>query len=493
MVIIGSENSSNTVALEQVAVAFGCPRVVRINDASELPDDLSGTVGVTAGASAPEALVQAVVERLDPVHGVHRAPVTVEEEYFPPPPELRELLRGLEQALGLVNGAQVRAVGRRRNGVEGAGRRPGDGGFRRARAPGRLRSGAERHLLVREWAMSTSTTHRTSFTRMDVSTRDEWMVIGTETVNNQVRVADRVLGMLESLSDVYDGFGVDQLTHGLQTATRAERAGADDEMVVASLCHDIGKAVCVPNHPRIAAEILRPYVRPEVTAAIAAHQDFQGRHYYHHFGMDPDMQGRVPGRALVRVGRAVRRRVGPEQLRPRLSDRAAVPLRAQGAGHLRQPARLLMSPTQKHRWLTRQDSRGQKRVAALQRFTLDSARQDFEARYPQVRFGPIVGLIAAYHEEKNIGDVLKAMPTMVGDLEVTTLVVVDGGSDNTAGVALDAGVLTCILPVNLGQGAALKLGYELAAAHGARYVVTLDADGQNDPSELPSHGPAAPR
>src|SRR5580698_9302469 len=92
MVVIGSENSSNTVALEQVAVAFGCPRVVRVNDASELPDDLSGTVGVTAGASAPESLVQAVVARLDPVHGVERCPVTVEEEYFPPQPELRELL-----------------------------------------------------------------------------------------------------------------------------------------------------------------------------------------------------------------------------------------------------------------------------------------------------------------------------------------------------------------------------------------------------------------
>ena len=108
----------------------------------------------------------------------------------------------------------------------------------------------------------------TSFTSMDVSTADEWVVIGTETMKNQSRVADRVLAMLESLSDVVDGFAVDQLTHCLQTATRAERAGADDELVVASLCHDIGKAVSVPNHPRIAAEILRPYVRPEVTAAI---------------------------------------------------------------------------------------------------------------------------------------------------------------------------------------------------------------------------------
>jgi 4-hydroxy-3-methylbut-2-enyl diphosphate reductase len=85
VVVIGSENSSNTVALVKVAVAFGCRRVVRVNDASELPDDLSGTVGVTAGASAPEALVDAVVARLAPVHGVHRAPVTVEEAIGPGP------------------------------------------------------------------------------------------------------------------------------------------------------------------------------------------------------------------------------------------------------------------------------------------------------------------------------------------------------------------------------------------------------------------------
>lgn len=143
-----------------------------------------------------------------------------------------------------------------------------------------------------------------------------------------------------------------------------------------------------------------------------------------------------------------------------------------------------MSPTQKHRWLTTPDSRGKKRITELRKFALDRARSDFESRYPGVKFGPIVALVAAYNEERNIGDVLKAMPTLVGDLEVSTLVVVDGGTDDTAGVALDSGVYTCILPVNMGQGAALKLGYQLAAAHGARYVVTLDADGQNDPAEL---------
>ena len=142
----------------------------------------------------------------------------------------------------------------------------------------------------------------TSFTSMDVSTHAEWERIGAETTRNQGRSADRVLAMLESLSSVVDGFAVDQLTHCLQTATRAERAGADDQWVVASLCHDIGKAISVPNHPRIAAEILRPYVRPEITAVIETHQDFQGRHYYHHFGLDPEIRERYRGEEWFALG-----------------------------------------------------------------------------------------------------------------------------------------------------------------------------------------------
>jgi glycosyltransferase involved in cell wall biosynthesis len=143
-----------------------------------------------------------------------------------------------------------------------------------------------------------------------------------------------------------------------------------------------------------------------------------------------------------------------------------------------------MAPTQRHRWITRPDSRDARRRADLVEYVLGRARADFEEHHPDFAFGPVVALVVAYEEERNIGDVLKAMPTLAGDLEVTTLVVVDGGSDGTARVARDAGVATCVLPVNLGQGAALRLGYQLASAGGARYVVTLDADGQNDPAEL---------
>ena len=129
-----------------------------------------------------------------------------------------------------------------------------------------------------------------TFTAMDHSTQEEWSVIATQTVANQPRVAETVLNMLRSLEAITDGFAVDQLVHSLQTATRAEAAGADEEVIVASLCHDLGKAVSVANHPKIAAEILRPYVRPEVATMIAVHQDFQGKHYYSFLGMDPTLR-----------------------------------------------------------------------------------------------------------------------------------------------------------------------------------------------------------
>ncbi len=78
--------------------------MLRINEAEELPDDLAGTVGVTAGASAPESLVEEVIARLSPTEGVTEVTVTTEDEYFPPPPELRELLRAVGSTLALMAG-----------------------------------------------------------------------------------------------------------------------------------------------------------------------------------------------------------------------------------------------------------------------------------------------------------------------------------------------------------------------------------------------------
>ncbi len=276
VVVIGSANSSNTVALEKVARAGGCPRVLRINEADELPDDLTGTVGVTAGASAPEALVEEVIARLAPRPGGDR---------------------GHGDHRGRVLPAPARAAGS--SCVPWA----PCWAFSPAAAARCVQILPPRTAPSRRPMCSTCWPHEAgrrddcpmTFTRMDESTAEQWQHIIVESMEHQPRVADRVLAMLASLEEITDGFEVDQLVHSLQTATRAEEAGATDEVVVASLCHDIGKAVSVMNHPRIAAEILRPYVSEETYRMIEAHQDFQGKHYYEYLGQDPNAREKYEG------------------------------------------------------------------------------------------------------------------------------------------------------------------------------------------------------
>jgi len=96
MVVIGSANSSNTRALESLARHAGCAQVFRVNGAEEVPTDLHGTVGVTAGASAPEELVESVIAALAPRDGVEEISITDEDEYFPPPRNLRDLITAVD-------------------------------------------------------------------------------------------------------------------------------------------------------------------------------------------------------------------------------------------------------------------------------------------------------------------------------------------------------------------------------------------------------------
>jgi 4-hydroxy-3-methylbut-2-enyl diphosphate reductase len=107
MVVIGSANSSNTMALASLAREAGCARVLRVNGPEELPGDLHGTVGVTAGASAPEELVEAVIAALDPVTGVEEVAFTDEDEYFPPPRNLRDLLQAVDVAATVALGGSL--------------------------------------------------------------------------------------------------------------------------------------------------------------------------------------------------------------------------------------------------------------------------------------------------------------------------------------------------------------------------------------------------
>jgi 4-hydroxy-3-methylbut-2-enyl diphosphate reductase len=108
VVVVGSANSSNTLALEKLARAAGCAAVHRVNDPTEVPD-LTGVVGVTAGASAPEELVESVIRRLAPRNGVEEIVISEEDEYFPPPRELRDLIDAVDRmATALVGGTADR-------------------------------------------------------------------------------------------------------------------------------------------------------------------------------------------------------------------------------------------------------------------------------------------------------------------------------------------------------------------------------------------------
>lgn len=126
------------------------------------------------------------------------------------------------------------------------------------------------------------------FTRMDQSTAAEWMTIGREVARRQADMPAMIKSMLLQLEKQVDGFETNQLVHALQTATRAVRDQAPEELIVAALCHDIGKVISVVNHPAIGAEILKPYVSRETYEIVRTHQDFQGRHYYALMGMNPN-------------------------------------------------------------------------------------------------------------------------------------------------------------------------------------------------------------
>ena len=108
----------------------------------------------------------------------------------------------------------------------------------------------------------------------------------------------------------------------------------------------------------------------------------------------------------------------------------------------------------------------------------------FLAEHPAGEGAPLAVVIPAYNEEPTVAGVIGEIPADAAGLAAEVIVVVDGAKDETARVALSAGALVCDVPVNRGQGAALKLGYWLARARGAKVIVTIDADGQYEAEEI---------
>jgi len=127
---------------------------------------------------------------------------------------------------------------------------------------------------------------RATFSTFAESTAEDWAIIAPQLEVAQSNVPDRVLGLLLDLKQDYGGFPVDRLEHSLQTATRAERDGREDEYVLCALLHDIGDTLSPFNHPAVAAAIVQPFVSVANYWMVKHHGAFQGYYFWHHIGLD---------------------------------------------------------------------------------------------------------------------------------------------------------------------------------------------------------------
>ena len=132
-----------------------------------------------------------------------------------------------------------------------------------------------------------------SFRRMEDGTREDYLLLDESERRYAQGLADRVLERMRTLDHSLFGYRVTRLQHSLQTATRALRDGADDELVFAALLHDIGDEIAPYNHSEMAAAIVRPYVRPEVAWIVEHHGLFQNYYYVHHLGGDRNARDRL--------------------------------------------------------------------------------------------------------------------------------------------------------------------------------------------------------
>ena len=131
-----------------------------------------------------------------------------------------------------------------------------------------------------------------SFTRMEDGTAEEYTFLTTLYEKCRNGVSDRLLELLKSMKGDKLGYQIDRYTHSLQSATRAESDGADEETVVCALLHDLGDVIAPDNHSEVIASILRPYISEKNHWVLKHHGLFQGYYYFHHIGGDRNARER---------------------------------------------------------------------------------------------------------------------------------------------------------------------------------------------------------
>ena len=136
---------------------------------------------------------------------------------------------------------------------------------------------------------------KVQFTEMKKGTKEEYLFLDKHEKKYASETADRILKFMSSLNQTLEGYQVTRLEHSLQSATRAERNGESEEMIVAALLHDIGDELAPLNHAEYAAAVLKPYVSEKTRWIVEKHGEFQMYYYVHHLGGNRNQREKYKG------------------------------------------------------------------------------------------------------------------------------------------------------------------------------------------------------
>ena len=129
-----------------------------------------------------------------------------------------------------------------------------------------------------------------SFTKMEDGTKEEYAFLEPLYIQCIDGIPEMLLGLLKRMRGDRLGYQIDRYQHSLQTATRAERDGSDEETIVCALLHEIGDVLVPDNHSHVAAAILQPYISERNYWVLKHHGLFQGYYYFHHINKDRNIR-----------------------------------------------------------------------------------------------------------------------------------------------------------------------------------------------------------
>ena len=136
---------------------------------------------------------------------------------------------------------------------------------------------------------------KVKFTEMKDGSKEDYLLLDKHEQAYIQGTADRIIKFMSGLNSTLEGYQVSRLEHSLQTATRALKDKANDEMVVAALLHDIGDELAPLNHSEYAAAVLKPFVSEKTRWIVEQHGLFQAYYYNHHYGKDRNLRDKFKG------------------------------------------------------------------------------------------------------------------------------------------------------------------------------------------------------